>query len=145
MAQELRLVVSAIQVADKIERMGDLASHIADTARRRHPQCAVPTPLRDQFAELGRLATLAAHRVHQIIAAPVQEHFAAHERGDDQIDALHREIMTALQCPDATYTVREAVEVALLARFFERFADQTVSITRRLDFVVTGEVPGRSG
>ena len=143
-AQGLRLVLSAIQIADKIERMGALASHIADTARRRHPQCAVPTPLRDRFAELGRLATLAAHRVRQIIAAPVEEHFAEHERGDDQIDTLHREIVKSLRRPDGTYTVREGIDGALLARFFERFSDQTVSITRRLDYVVTGEVPGRS-
>ena len=35
------------------------------------------------------------------------------------------------------------VDVALLARFIERFADQAVSITRRLDYIVTGAAPGR--
>jgi phosphate transport system protein len=33
------------------------------------------------------------------------------------------------------------VDVALLARYFERFADQAVSIARQLDYVVTGAVP----
>ena len=86
----------------------------------------------------------AMHRVNRSSLPWGKEHFSEQERGDDQIDTLHREILTALQRPDATYTVREAIDVALLARFFERFADQTVSITRRLDCIVTGDVPGRS-
>jgi len=40
--------------------------------------------------------------------------------------------------------VREAVDVALLARFFERFADQAVAVTRRLDYVVTGDLEATS-
>ena len=40
-------------------------------------------------------------------------------------------------------SVRDGVDVALLARFVERFADQAVSITRRLDYIVTGAAPGR--
>lgn len=140
-ARELRLVVTSIQAAEKIERMGDLASHIADTARRRHPDCAVPAPLRAQFAELGHLAALAADRVQQIIADPAGEHFAEQQRGDDQLDALHREVLITLQRPDGGYTVRDAIDVALLARFFERYADQAVAITRRLDYIVTGDLP----
>jgi phosphate transport system protein len=140
-ARDLRLVVTTIQAAEKIERMGDLACHIAEAARRRHPDCAVPAPLRAQFADLGRLAALAAGRVHQIICDPVGEHFAEQQRGDDQLDALHREVLTTLGRPDGTYTVREAIDVALLARYFERFADHAVAITRGLDYVVTGDPP----
>ncbi len=143
-ARDLRLVVTSIQAAEKIERIGDLAGHIAATARRRHPACAVPAPLRGQFADLGRLAVLAADRVHQIISDPVGEHFAEQQRGDDQLDALHRDILTTLGRPDGPYTVRDAIDVALLARFFERFADQAVSVTRRLDYVVTGDTPRSS-
>jgi phosphate transport system protein len=140
-ARDLRLVVTSIQAAEKIERMGDLACHIAATARRRHPDCAVPAPLQGQFADLGRLAALAADRMHQIIADPVGEHFAEQQRGDDQLDALHRDVLTTLAHPDGGYTVRDGIDVALLARFFERFADQAVSVTRRLDYVVTGDLP----
>jgi phosphate transport system protein len=82
--------------------------------------------------------------VHQIISDPVGEHFAEQQRGDDQLDALHRDILTTLGRPDGPYTVRDAIDVALLARFFERFADQAVSVTRRLDYVVTGDTPRSS-
>jgi phosphate transport system protein len=140
-ARDLRLVITSIQAAEKIERMGDLACHVAATARRRHPDCAVPETLRAQFADLGRLAALAGDRVHQIICDPVGEHFAEQQRGDDQLDAVHRDVLTMLGRPDGGFTVRDAIDVALLARFFERFADQAVGVTRRLDYVVTGDTP----
>jgi phosphate transport system protein len=143
-ARDLRLVVTGIQAAEKIERMGGLARHVAEIARRRHPDCAVPAELVDQFAEMGRLAVLAARRVQQIIAAPVEEHFAELDRADDRIDELHREVLAAVQRPDSRSSVRDGVDVALLARYFERFADQAVSVTRRVDYIVTGSVPGRS-
>ncbi len=48
-ARELRTVVASIQAAEKIERMGDLARHVAELTRRRHPACTVPPELADQF------------------------------------------------------------------------------------------------
>jgi phosphate transport system protein len=74
----------------------------------------------------------------------MEEHFAEQDRADDRIDELHREILNAVQDPASGCSVRDGVDVALLVRFFERFADQAVSVTRRLDYVVTGAVPGRS-
>lgn len=142
-ARDLRLVVTSIQAAEKIERMGDLARHVAELARRRHPACAVPTPLSGPFAEMGRLAVGAGRRVQEIIAAPMEEHFAEQDRADDRIDELHREILNAVQDPGSGCSVRDGVDVALLARFVERFADQAVSVTRRLDYIVTGAMPGR--
>jgi len=142
-ARDLRRVVTAIQAAEKIERMGDLARHVAEIARRRHPACAVPAGLAGRFAEMGRLAAGAARAVQQIIAAPTEEHFAEQARADDRIDVLQREILTEVNRTGAGYTVRDGVDVALLARFVERFADQAVSVTRRLDYIVTGAVPGR--
>jgi len=143
-ARDLRVVVTSIQVAEKIERMGDLARHVAELARRRHPACAVPAALNGQFVEMGRLAVAAARRVQDIIAAPMEEHFTEQDRADDRIDELHREILTTVQSVAAGCSVRDGVDVALLARFVERFADQAVSVTRRLDYIVTGAVPGRS-
>ena len=142
-ARDLRLVVSAIHAAEKIERMGDLARHVAELTRRRHPACAVPEDLTAQFGEMARLAVASARRVQDIIAAPMEEHFTEQDRADDRIDELHREILHAVNGGAADYSVRDGVDVALLARFVERFADQAVSITRRLDYIVTGVAPGR--
>jgi phosphate transport system protein len=140
-ARDLRLVVTGIQAAEKLERMGDLARHVAELAQRRYPAGAVPAGMTDQVAEMGRLAVRAARGVEQVIATPQDEGFAERERDDDAIDRLQRELLTTLHRRDAPYSVHAAIDVALLARFIERFADQAVSITRRLDYVVTGIVP----
>ena len=98
-ARDLRPVVSAIQAAEKIERMGDLARHVAELTRRRHPACAVPGELAAQFGEMARLAVASARRVQHIIAAPMEEHFTERDRADDRIDELHREILHTVQTP----------------------------------------------
>jgi phosphate transport system protein len=84
-----------------------------------------------------------ARRVQDTIAAPVEEHFTEQDRRDDRIDELHREILNAVHGDASGRSVRDGIDVALLARFVERFADQIVSITRRLDYIVTGAAPGR--
>ncbi len=141
-ARDLRLVVTGIRVAEKIERMGDLACHIAELARRRHPASAIAPEMVAGFTEMGRLAVQIARSVAQTIAHPLEEHAAQRERDDDRIDELQRELLAAAvhqnAGPDA---VRIAVDVALLTRFYERFADQAVSVARRLDYIVTGVVP----
>jgi len=81
--------------------------------------------------------------VQDIIAAPVEEHFGEQDRWDDRIDELHRGILNTVHGSASGRSVREGIDVALLARFVERFADQAVSITRRLDYIVTGATPGR--
>jgi phosphate transport system protein len=80
--------------------------------------------------------------VRDIIAAPMEEHFTEQDRADDRIDELHREILNAVSGVTSGCSVRDGVDAALLARFVERFADQAVSITRRLDYIVTGAAPG---
>jgi phosphate transport system protein len=142
-ARDLRTVVTGIQAAEKIERMGDLARHIAEIVRLRHPESAVPPELLGRFAEMGRLAAAAALAVEDAIAAPDDLHSSAQERADDDTDRLQRELLDAVSQHEPPYPVRVGVDVALLARFYERFADQAVSVTRRLDYVVTGSMPGR--
>jgi phosphate transport system protein len=143
-ARDLRTVVTGIQAAEKIERMGDLARHVAEIVRLRHPEPAVPEDLLDRFAEMGRLAAAASKAVEDAIAAPDEVHSPALERADDDTDRLQRELLDAVGQHEPPYPVRVGVDVALLARYFERYADQAVSITRRLDYVVTGSMPGRA-
>ncbi len=141
-ARDLRLIVTGIRVAEKIERMGDLARHVAELARRRHPDCAVPPEMVDRFAEMGRLATRIARSVAETLAEPLREQAAQRDRDDDRIDALQRDLLAAaVDRGEGPGAVRIGIDVALLTRFIERFADQAVSVARRLDYIVTGVVP----
>ncbi|WP_226370331.1 phosphate signaling complex PhoU family protein [Pseudonocardia oceani] len=140
-ARDLRRVVTALQAGERIGRMGGLASHVAGLARRRHPDPVLPAELAAPFAEMGALAVGLARRVGDGCAAPLQEQWAERERDDDRVDALHRDLLTAVRRPGAGYGVRTGVDVALLTRFVERFADQAVSVARRLDDVAARRAP----
>jgi phosphate transport system protein len=136
-ASELRAVVSMMQVGEKIMRMGDLARHVAEAARRRHPRSAVPAPLLDQFAEMSQLGIMIGSRVGHAVASRSTADIGELERLDDRVDALEVEVLSWVNTEQAD--VQAGVDVALLARYFERYADQGVAAARRLQFAVTGD------
>jgi phosphate transport system protein len=132
-AGELRAVIGMIQVGERIQRMGDLARHIAEATRRRHPVSAVPAALEDCFAEMGRLGVAIGREVGAAIACPGSAEIERLELLDDRVDHLESTVLTWVSTRQ--HDVRAGVDVALLARFFERYADQGVSAARRLEYV----------
>jgi phosphate transport system protein len=76
-----------------------------------------------------------------MIAEPGQTRYAELEEADDPIDTLEQSLLASVSSRDWEHGVRAGINVALLARFYERFGDQAVSIVRRLDYVVTGSLP----
>ena len=140
-ARDLRIVLAATYCAAKVERMGDLAAHIADTARFNHPAHAVPAELETDFAALGDIAASMADRLAELIAAPAAGAFAELESTDSSVDQMHARLLATISAPDFAHGPRVAAGLALLARFYERFADQAVSVAKRLDFAATGEMP----
>lgn len=140
-ARDLRVVLTAVYCTNKIERMGDLAAHVADHVRLTRPDDSVPAELRDAFAELGRITVAMAERLVELIRHPDTCGFAELDETDQRVDALHAGVLTTITGPDWSHGVPAAMSLALLARYYERFADQTVSVAKRLDFAVTGAIP----
>ncbi|MSW67413.1 MAG: phosphate transport system regulatory protein PhoU, partial [Actinobacteria bacterium] len=54
--RELRILIGSLRIAASLERMGDLAAHVAKQARMRYPNPVIPDPIRGTFAEMGALA-----------------------------------------------------------------------------------------
>lgn len=137
-AGDLRQVVSAIRMAGDIERMGDLALHVAQAAERGRP---LPAQVRDDFAEMGRVAVRLAlkaaevARTHNVILA------VELDTDDDAMDALHIHMFGVLMDPGWPGGVPAAVDVTLLARYYERFADHAVAVARETIYAVTGRTP----
>ncbi|MFE5571518.1 phosphate uptake regulator PhoU [Amycolatopsis japonica] len=142
-AGDLRTVLAAVYCADRLERMGDLAQHIADQALRA-PEFAVPDALTGHFGEMAGLVGSMAEDLGAAIEGSTAEVFHSLARSDERVDALYEELMTLVTDPDWADGVAPAISVALLARFYERFADQVVSVARRVDFALTGELPESS-
>lgn len=141
-ATDLRIVVSAIHGAGDIERMGDLALHVAQAARRRHPQPVLPVEVAPYFAEMGRVGCDLAHKAAEVIRTRDLASAAQLEQDDDAMDDLHKHMFTVLMDHNWNHGVGPAVDIALLARFYERYADHAVAVARRIVYVVTGQMPG---
>jgi phosphate transport system protein len=61
------------------------------------------------------------------------------ETDDDEMDKLHRDLIGILLADDWHHGIETAIDMTLLGRYYERFADHAVSISRRVYFLVTGE------
>jgi len=138
-ASDLRLVVTGLHTAWDIERMGDLAKHVAKSALRRHPARAVPDELADVFREMAGVADRIAGKISKVLAHPDAPNAALLESEDDVMDELHRGLFVVLFGHAWGHGVEAAVDCALLGRFYERFADHAVNAGHHMYFFVTGE------
>jgi phosphate transport system protein len=141
-ATDLRTVLAVIHAAESIERMGDLALHVAKAARRRHPALVLPDEVRPYFERMGEVAVALAHKTERVVRTQDVRLARQVEQDDDEVDGLHRELFTVLMDRAWPHSVAQAVDVTLLSRFYERFADHAVSVAKRTVFVVTGRMPG---
>ena len=137
-ATDLRAVVSALQIAADLERMGALAAHVAKIARRRYPDHVVPEEVEKLFADMGAVAVALCNGACDVLSSRDASKAAQISHDDDEMDDLHRQLLTALINPEWKHGVAAAVDVALLGRFYERFADHAVQIARRVIFQATG-------
>jgi phosphate transport system protein len=140
-AGDLRAVVGSIQIVADVDRMGALALHVAKIARRRHPQHALPEEVNGYFAEMGRVAVELGNAAQEVLETRDPEKAARIQEEDDAMDDLHRHLFTVLMDREWKHGVTAAVDVTLLSRFYERFADHAVEVARRVIFQVTGKYP----
>ena len=140
-AGELRKIVGAIYICADIERMSALAVHVATISRRRHPACALPDDVRARFAEMGARAVQLARTAQEVLLSRNPDKAGRLDDEDDAVDAEHRHLFTLLIDHKWHDGVGSAVDVALLSRYYERFADHAVEIGRRVVFEATGGLP----
>jgi phosphate transport system protein len=115
---------------------------IAQIARRRHPQQAVPDEVSDTFAETGRLAVQLANSAQEVVESRDPRRAAPFRHDDDAMEDLHNHLFRSLMDREWSHGLSAAVDVTLLGRFYEWFAVHTIEIGRRIIFRATGEIPG---
>ncbi|MDG4794163.1 phosphate signaling complex protein PhoU [Micromonospora sp. WMMD1082] len=138
-ASDLRAMITALHVAADLERMGDLADHVAKTALRRHPSPAVPAELRPVFTDMASIADRMAEKIASVLANPDADLAAELDRDDDAMDELHKGLFGVLLGADWPYGVETAIDATLLGRFYERFADHAVNSAEHVVYLITGE------
>lgn len=137
-ATDLRMVVTAMHMASDIERMGDLARHIAKIARMRYPKQAVPQEVLPHITSMSECAIDLAKKTGEAIDSKDVHAAQEIERLDDHMDDLHRQIFAALHSEGWSHPTETAVDVTLLSRYYERFGDHAVAVADRIVYLVTG-------
>ncbi len=138
-ARDLRIVVSALRISASLERMGDMAEHIAQLARYRFPEKVVPKTLRPTFIEMGRLDVEISRKLTELLRTEDLD-IAEHIRNeDDKIDALHLSVFDKVLGETWKGAAVDTVDATLASRYHERFADHAVSIAKKVQYLATGD------
>lgn len=137
-ATDLRLLVAALRMSSSLERMGDLAEHVALSARRRYPDLVVPEQHREALATMAELVVQGVIDAATVIQERDLALAGLVERRDSEIDSIQSELYRAVTRADDLGT-EQVMDLILLGRYYERLGDHAVSLVRRVAFLVTGE------
>ena len=138
-ASDLRTLVSSLRISADLERMGDLAHHIAKLARRRFPNKAVPAEMETIVSDMGRAASHIVEKLAVVLEFRDTNRALEIDSDDDEMDRLQRTLIAQLLAPTWQHSVEAAVDMAFLSRYYERFSDHAVSIAQRVYYTETGE------
>ena len=139
---DLRTIIASLRISAALERMGDLAQHIAEAARRSYPESAIPETHRETVEAMSTAAKKAAAEVVELLEDYDLNVAARIVSDDDTLDSLHAEAYASLLADGYTGNAQTTLDVALLSRYYERFGDHAVSVSRRIVYLVTGDHGG---
>jgi len=134
-AGDLRAIVACLRMSADLRRMGKLAVHIAEIARDRDPETPVPAPLWEAARTMSdRALVLVAEAVRAVVnrdaaSATLLDH------DDDQVDQLRQDLYRELLAGVPGLAAEVAVELALIGRYYERYADHAVELGRGIAYV----------
>ena len=138
-ARDLRIVVSALRISASLERMGDIAEHIAQLTRMRFPERAIPKGLKSTFLKMGELDVEVARQLTELLRT--QDLAIAEElrNADDKLDELHLSVFEKVLSDSWQGEAAATVDATLASRYHERFADHAVSIAKKVAYLATGD------
>ncbi len=139
---DLRTIVASLRISAALERMGDLAQHIAESARRAYPETAVPPTHRSIVEGMAAAAKQAAAEVAELLETRDLNTAARIVSDDDALDELHAQAYAALLADGYNGDAQTTLDVALLSLYYERFGDHAVGMSRRIVYLVTGDHGG---
>lgn len=138
-ASDLRMIVGALRMSASLERMGDLARHVAQLARLRYPANVVPPALTGTFEEFSELDLAISQKVSQLLETRDLELANQIQAHNARVNELHAGVFKAIAAQDWDAPATTTVDVTLASRYFERFADHGISVARKVTYLVTGE------
>ncbi|WP_221585883.1 phosphate signaling complex protein PhoU [Microbacterium sp. G2-8] len=141
-AHDLRVIVAALRVSASLERMGDLAEHIAQLVRSRYPERAIPKGLKSTFVRMGELDVEVAKTLSQLLRTQDLTYATKIRDTDDDIDELHASVYERVLGDSFSGEIPAAIDATLASRYHERFADHAVSVAKKVIYLATGDWAG---
>ena len=138
-ARDLRILVSSLRISASLERMGDLARHIATLARYRFPDAVVPEPLITTFERMGELDIEIARLNVELLKTENIEFYEKISELDIELDELHKSVFDSVLAEEWNEPANATVDVTLASRYHERFADHAVTIGKKIQYLSTGD------
>lgn len=146
MASDMRSIVTAMKLSGEYERSGDLAVNICKALRRSYALHLTPTlrglveSMNEEAVRLNRLSIDAYAEGNAGLAAALNDI-------DDRLDSLQTEFIQEIfkAHNDGHLTLKQTVQLALVARYYERVGDHAVNIGERVQYMVTGVSPESVG
>jgi len=140
-ASDLRLMVGALRMSASLERMADLAQHIAQLARYRYPESAIPEGLRKTFAKMGAVDVKMAGLLVALLRDQDARVIDKIRDLDDDLDELHAKVFEKVLSEKVQVDgPTGVVDATLASRYHERFGDHAVDITKQMNFFLNGEL-----
>ncbi len=139
MARDLRMLTSALKIANDLERVGDHAVNIAQSAERLNQSRPIaPEP------EVIEMARLAREMLSDALEAFIRGDSAAGREiciRDDKVDSLHQSVFRILltHMMEDPHTIGSGMELFLVSRNLERVADLATNIAEDVVFLVEGK------
>jgi len=139
MARDLRMLTSALKIANDLERVDDHAVNIAESSLRLADHRAIaPEP------EIVEMARLARDMLSDALEAFIRGDARAGRevcRRDDKVDALHRSVFRILltHMMEDPHMIGAGMELFLVSRNLERVADLATNIGEDVVFLVEGK------
>ena len=137
-ARDLRFVTSALKINTDLERMGDLAQHIAERSLS-----LMHHPLVKPMVDIPNMASLVQSMLLKCLDAFVrgdEELARSVLLADDEVDrlrdAVYAELMDKMQSDPGV--VPAAVDLIFVARNLERIGDHATNIAEDVVFLVKG-------
>lgn len=138
-ARDLRIVVAALRVSASLERMGDIAEHIAQLTRMRFPERAIPKGLKGTFTKMGEIDVQVAKLLTEILRTEDLSLVEQLRSLDDQLDDLHLSVFEKVLSENWQGEAGATVDATLASRYHERFADHALSVAKKVAYLATGE------
>ncbi|MFI8593886.1 phosphate signaling complex protein PhoU [Microbacterium sp. NPDC078428] len=138
-ARDLRIVVSALRMSASLERMGDIAEHIAQLTRYRFPERAIPKGLKSTFTSMGQLDVEMAKKLTQLLSTQDVTIAEDLRNLDDKLDELHVSVFEKVLGENWQGEAMATVDATLASRYHERFGDHAESVAKKVVYLATGD------